>query len=94
MPSRFSLCATRRKWVFEQVHFHVYVVDEAIAIRAQAGWLQLGIAHDAAAQKAREAGLLVIQNKCLLVEHRRCVLLRLSGDTFNPATCDPSGPFS
>ncbi len=47
------------------------VVDEAIAIGAKAVWLQLGISHAAAAQKARDAGLLMVENKCLLVEYRR-----------------------
>ena len=45
------------------------VVDEAIALGAPALWLQLGISHVAAAAKARAAGLHVVQNKCLKVEH-------------------------
>jgi predicted CoA-binding protein len=47
------------------------VADEAIAIGAQALWLQLGISHDAACEKASAAGMQVVQDKCLLVEHRR-----------------------
>ena len=45
------------------------VVDEAIALGVPALWLQLGITHEAAAAKARAAGLHVVQNKCLKVEH-------------------------
>ena len=47
------------------------IADEAIAIGAKALWLQLGIANDAACDKAHAAGLHVVQNKCLLVEHAR-----------------------
>ena len=47
------------------------VVDDAIAIGAKAIWLQLGIEHAQAAAKAESAGLQVVQNKCLLIEHRR-----------------------
>ncbi len=46
-------------------------VDEAIAIGAKAVWMQLGIAHDGAASKATAAGLAVVQNACMLVEHRK-----------------------
>lgn len=46
-------------------------IDEAIAINAKAVWLQSGIRHEAAAAKARAAGLLVVQDACMMVEHGR-----------------------
>lgn len=47
------------------------VVDQAIEIGAKVVWLQLGLRHDEAAQKAVDAGLQVVQNRCLKIEHAR-----------------------
>ncbi len=45
-------------------------VDQAIASGAKAVWMQLGIANDEAAAKATAAGLDVVQDACMLVEHK------------------------
>jgi uncharacterized protein len=47
------------------------VVDDAIAVGAKAVWFQLGLRHDEAAAKAVEAGLDVVQDRCLKIEHAR-----------------------
>jgi len=50
------------------------VVDEAMAIHAPAVWLQLGVRNDAALDKARQAGMLAVQDLCLKVEHARAAV--------------------
>jgi len=46
-------------------------VDDIIAKKPKSVWLQLGIYHDAAAQQLAEAGIKVVQDRCLMVDHRR-----------------------
>lgn len=47
------------------------IVDAAIRIGARGIWLQEGVIHEAAAEKARTAGLEVVMDRCILKEHRK-----------------------
>ena len=48
-------------------------VEEAISAGAGAIWMQLGIRNDAAAERASEAGLTVVMDRCIAIEHRRLI---------------------
>ena len=56
--------------IFRRIEHIPAIVDEAIRVGAKAVWMQLGLAHEAAAEKARAAGLEVVMNRCIMVEHR------------------------
>ena len=47
------------------------VMDEAIAIKAKTFWMQLGISNQEVAEKGAAAGINVVQNRCLKIEHAR-----------------------
>ena len=59
-------------------------LDDLIAIKPRAVWFQLGIRTDAAAQALAEAGIDVVQNRCIMVEHRNAV----AHGVFSPPTVE------
>ncbi len=57
--------------IFRPSHDVPFIVDEAIKKGIKAVWMQLGIVHNEAANIARSAGINVIMNKCMKIEHRK-----------------------
>ncbi len=57
--------------IFRRSEFVGPIVDSAIRIGAKAVWMQEGIVDEAAAKRAREAGLMVVMDRCILKEHYR-----------------------
>jgi predicted CoA-binding protein len=57
--------------VFRRVEEIPGIVDDAIALGARVVWLQLGLRHEEAAARARAAGLQVVQDRCIKMEHCR-----------------------
>jgi len=47
------------------------IVEEAIQVGARTVWMQEGVIHEEAAGRAREAGLQVVMDRCMMIEHRR-----------------------
>ena len=57
--------------VFRKVEDMPPILDEAISIGAKAFWMQLGLRDEALAKTGEEAGLTVVQDKCIKIEHQR-----------------------
>jgi uncharacterized protein len=56
--------------VFRRSEFVPEIVDEAIRLRVPAIWMQEDVIHQQAAEKARQAGIFVVMDRCILKEHR------------------------
>lgn len=73
--------------VFRRPEFVPAVVDAALAVAAKALWLQDGVVHAEAAERAEAAGLRVVMDRCIRRDHRRL----LAGGAA-PPSATPPGP--
>jgi hypothetical protein len=73
-PSYESLMDVKEKIdivnIFRRPEFGPDVVDQAIQLRVPVIWMQEGVVHQAAAEKARRSGIFVVMDHCILKEHR------------------------
>ncbi|HYY70536.1 MAG TPA: CoA-binding protein [Terriglobales bacterium] len=56
--------------IFRRPEFVPEVVDQAIALKLPAVWMQEDVINEPAAEKARQAGIFVVMDRCILKEHR------------------------
>ena len=56
--------------VFRRSEYLPEIVDAAVEIGAKSLWTQLGVVHEESTRRARDAGLDVVTNRCLMVEHQ------------------------
>ena len=59
--------------IFRRSEFVAPIVDAAIRIKASVVWMQEGVVHEDGARQARDAGLTVVMDRCILKEHMRLV---------------------
>ena len=57
--------------IFRRSEFVPEVVEQAIALKVPAIWMQEDVIHNEAAEKARKAGAFVVMDRCILKEHRK-----------------------
>jgi hypothetical protein len=57
--------------IFRRSDFVMELVREAITIRAKAIWMQEGVMDEKAAERAENAGLIVVMDRCMMKEHRK-----------------------
>jgi uncharacterized protein len=65
VPDKIDIVA-----VFRRPEFVEEIVDQAIRLKVPAVWMQEDVIHQAAAEKARKAGIFVVMDRCILKEHR------------------------
>jgi uncharacterized protein len=56
--------------IFRRPEFVEEIVDQAIHLKIPAVWMQEGVIHERAAEKARKAGMFVVMDLCILKEHQ------------------------
>jgi predicted CoA-binding protein len=56
--------------IFRRPEYVEEVVDQAMRMKIPAIWMQESVIHERAAQKARQAGIFVVMDRCILKEHR------------------------
>jgi hypothetical protein len=56
--------------IFRRVEFIPEIVEQAIKVGAKAVWMQSGLVDETSAERARLAGLKVVMDRCIMVEHR------------------------